>query len=824
MAVGVSSSEKKKEERIAKLRAELARRSAATLPTSEEVTEEAKGRIASEDRAELARADSIEARTREPIAEALPEASLGAKALTALGVDNLQARSASDFISQDLLGAGGGAFVAESTLGRKGQQAGQALQKIPHPVAKALGTGIAVGSPLAAGALGAGLGSGTAVFTQRLRKGDDVQGAFEAAKIAGGQDAVLELAGNTVFRSIKGLANALKVDPNEIGRKFMGDIFDAQGASPITLGDLADNALFASGEELLRAGAFASKGFVASDTAKKTLVKSTVRDVVRDYTDLLSDDVKGLRPEILEAQMRVEARGMAIRSIITSGEKLHKAAGNRLFAFLDVGTANLTTGEKGILVNRLRGAGDSRPAEAILSKPVDMRPLREEAEVLRHKSIQLGSGRAKDDVERLISIMNGADFLTFRQAHDLLSGLKATLREIPAGSKKELGIHDLLDKGVASMDKAGAQMPSFIQRPDGSRLPFNQAYAHARNFFRRGQERLKTDFLSSLLEKSPTAIGKALANAPPEHIREMRRVVISSRNAAARLEKEAISGEQAQDVAEEMRRQGLTFDESAIEDLQGGSVAVVGKIKKMAQRQGVTIDNDAIEAAAGIKSSLKKKWAQAKASTLEEMLESEKIDFSVKGSENEVVKALLTSDGLKDFNMVNSVVSKLQKSSGLRGSLASRELAAVSAGTGIVTGLVAGSIVGGSTDTEGAGLLSGGGGAILGYLLAPRILARVYTSPKILKKIVRWDKAPVGTAKKARFGAQAIAVLADMDAEEQRKSKEKRIRLELARRAVEEGKVREEGPRSSTAAPAEGQIGLGQQVQAQDLEEEEDIK
>ena len=57
------------------------------------------------------------------------------------------------------------------------------------------------------------------------------------------------------------------------------------------------------------------------------------------------------------------------------------------------------------------------------------------------------------------------------------------------------------------------------------------------------------------------------------------------------------------------------------------------------------------------------------------------------------------------------------------------------------------------------------------FLIAPRLIAKAFTSPKFVNALLRWDKTPVGTARYTRASAQLLGLMDEVRTEVEREEK-----------------------------------------------------
>lgn len=656
------------------------------------------------------------------------------------------------------VGAIVGGIAGEATLGKTLQSAGKIAQLVP--AVKLPGKVLELAGPIIGGALGAGLGGGAGELGFQIAKGESLGKAIQRSVERGETEAIFDAAMNTIFRGGATVARGI-VKPNAFARDMEKAIAKAAGdkESLFTLGELAENTTLQSVEELLRGGAFAGKAFDASDAAKGRFALEAADSFVKDHVAFLTNRFGKSRPDIASAQLRDEAAGLVLRRIINDGTQLHASASNRAFAFLDQSLKEGPLQEQVQRVARAKQAGDIRTPSDILEKPVDFSGVRRTASSIRDNSAKLGSGRTAEDVQRITNIVEGAEHLSFREAHTFLSDLKATIRDTPQSTRKALRLNQLLDEATDAMNNAGTLLGGNVKTLSGETVPFNQAYKDARNFFKFGANRLKNDFLKKLIQSDPQKIGNILATATPNEIRQIRRAVISTKVGAKREANATVQS--TKDTFEEIKRQnpGVTFDEGALGDLRGKSPEV---IKAQGEKAGLTIDLNELKRLEGVEQSAKEGWQKVKANALQDMLENGK-DLKAGSPDFARLQALLTPRELKTFNRTKRFIDGVMKKVSRKGNLSSKEMfAAAAAGGALLGGVVSGS-------GEGAG--SGAIGAVATFLVAPRLLAKLYTNPRAVNALLKWDQTAIGTAKYTRATSQLLTILDDIKTEVVREDK-----------------------------------------------------
>ena len=385
-----------------------------------------------------------------------------------------------DGIGSSFGGIGGGYKAAD--------MAQKALVSAP-PLVRGLGT-------IAAGAGGAFLGGTTGDLVESGAESywdidtapDNVKDAFMQSIKEGGEEAVFDVLGNTVFQ-VGGVAfKALRPQASELAFKVK-NLLNKGGSNP-SLGQLTDNFMYTGLEGLTR-GAFVGSGdFTKLDLAQNNAVVNYTKEYVKNFTNVAFDNLND------------KALGKLMLDVVKKGREAHSSAASGLYSNLDK-----------IIPNQI--IPTSTPAAPGLSQAmgapkkvvkgfkevgsVDMRAVKQQAINKLNKLKKSGNiGLTAEGGELLQKIVGLDDFIGFEAAHNARSDMLFRQRKLnttQGGDPISKNLSDMISGVDKSMDAAGKRL-----NPEGLK-----AYRKAAKFYKFGKEKFNNRIISSLLKKEDIA-------------------------------------------------------------------------------------------------------------------------------------------------------------------------------------------------------------------------------------------------------------------------------------------------------------------------------
>jgi len=342
---------------------------------------------------------------------------------------------------------------------------------------------------------------------------------FAKPKKIGGVDEVDETLGNQVVSEAGYDANKKTYD--KYGLKI-GDTIPAQ----LTAAQLTANKMVGTIETLAESswgGGAITKQRELNDLA------------ISEYTSKYINNFNDTAGEILTD----EGLGLLFKNGIEAGKTMHKTMGGELYANLDVLYKPLvkkTLVEKETPTGILDAAGKmlGRKTAELVEKevlPVSTKLLKEFAKKelaktagTKHRAL---SGWSKTELE---SILKFDDTISFAEAQAYRSKMIAESSGVAKrGEALGEGKSGALAKTISKLsDDIIAQGALKTKNPE-----FIAAWRKANEFWKQGSEDFSNKFMSSLMKKDPSEIGKALFNSTPESVIKARHAL----RQAAKLDK-----------------------------------------------------------------------------------------------------------------------------------------------------------------------------------------------------------------------------------------------------------------------------------------------
>tara|TARA_B110000046_G_scaffold159847_1_gene172571 strand:- start:44 stop:2059 length:2016 start_codon:yes stop_codon:yes gene_type:complete len=466
---------------------------------------------------------------------AMPNALLKQRAIdNALGIPSKEARPVEEEMSpigQTVVGAvlpmlgdtqtgqriGEGVFTGITAAATKSPQAAQTAGK----VGKVLGG-------LTQSALKAAVGGTVGYEGERQVRNTINDSEFNAsltnALRAGGEEAMWDVAGNSLIKGTSKLWSAVKFRPKE-GAKELQEMVSKEG-STLALDQVVDNGVISFIGELLRGSKLSAGPFerLASDQGEV---------VLKYYDDIISDVAGASRASLEEGGV-----GRLLRHSIKEGKRLHGEASGVMFSELDKavqfvakesdsrlvktesipkGFEDVFTGSELIAMNagkRVEKVTTFKPPVSVAAIRKDMADL---IAVIKNRGTVDPTGQGLSLIQ---GIGSGAKNLSFRDTHELMSELKRLQRDKTFTGPSKTRIPFMIESLQKSFDDAASALPNDL----------NKAYKRARTFSKMGAKRFNNKFVESIVKaESPSTIGKIIAQAPPEDIIRLKKALSLSK-------------------------------------------------------------------------------------------------------------------------------------------------------------------------------------------------------------------------------------------------------------------------------------------------------
>lgn len=341
---------------------------------------------------------------------------------------------------------------------------------------------------------------------------------------AGGEEAMWDVAGNSLVKSGSQLFSLIKFKPKE-GSEELQKILEKEG-STLALDQMVDNGVVSFLGELLRGSRLSAGPFdrLASDQA----------DIVVKYYDDIIADMAGA------SRASLENAGMArlVRHALKDGKRLHGEAAGIMFDELDkavqfvakertakaVPTEQIPEGFEDVLTGAdliaIR-AGQPSGKVAKFKRPVSLVDVRKEMQQLVKEMKIRGTVDPTGQGVKLISDVGaGAKQLSFRDTHELLSELKRLQRDKTFSGPIKVRLPEIIGQVQKSFDDAASQYGGNIEK----------AYKRARTFSKMGANRFNNKFVKSIVDaENPSEIGRMVAQSAPEEIIRLKKALSLSK-------------------------------------------------------------------------------------------------------------------------------------------------------------------------------------------------------------------------------------------------------------------------------------------------------
>jgi hypothetical protein len=373
-------------------------------------------------------------------------------------------------------------------------------------------------------AAGGVLGYGGEAVVRNASNDAELNASLSSALRAGGEEAMWDVAGNSLVKSGSKLFSLIKFKPKEEAAQLQ-KILEKEG-STLSLDQVVDNGIVEFLGELLRGSKLTAGPFdrLASDQAGV---------VVKYYDDIVADMAGASRASL-------ENAGMArlVRHALKDGKKLHSEAAGVMFDELDKAvqfvaeTGTKTSSGVGSAIPKgfedvLSGAdliaiGSTKQAKTIpFKRPVSLAGVRTEMESIVKEMKNRGTVDPTGQGVKLLSdVASGAKNLSFRDTHELLSELKRLQRDKTFSGPIKVRLPEIIGQVQKSFDDAAAQYSGNIQK----------AYQRARTFSKLGANRFNNKFVESIVKaENPSQIGKMVAQSAPEEIIRLRKALSLSK-------------------------------------------------------------------------------------------------------------------------------------------------------------------------------------------------------------------------------------------------------------------------------------------------------
>lgn len=351
----------------------------------------------------------------------------------------------------------------------------------------------------------------------------ELNASLAGALRAGGEEAMWDVAGNSLVKGGSKLFSLIKFKPKE-GSKELQEMLEKEG-STLALDQMVDNGVVSFLGELLRGSKLSAGPFdrLASDQA----------DIVVKYYDDIIADMAGA------SRASLENAGMArlIRHALKDGKKLHGEAAGVMFDELDKavqfvakqkgakataekipeGFEDVLTGADLIAIR----AGQPAGKVAKFKRPVSLGDVRKDMQTIVKEMKTRGTVDPTGQGVKLLSDVGaGAKELSFRDTHELLSELKRLQRDKTFSGPIKVRLPEIIGQVQKSFDDAAAKYPGNIEK----------AYKRARTFSKMGANRFNNKFVKSIVEaENPSEIGRMVAQSAPEEIIRLKKALSLSK-------------------------------------------------------------------------------------------------------------------------------------------------------------------------------------------------------------------------------------------------------------------------------------------------------
>lgn len=351
----------------------------------------------------------------------------------------------------------------------------------------------------------------------------ELNASLAGALRAGGEEAMWDVAGNSLVKGGSKLFSLIKFKPKE-GSKELQEILEKEG-STLALDQMVDNGVVSFLGELLRGSKLSAGPFdrLASDQA----------DIVVKYYDDIIADMAGA------SRASLENAGMArlVRHALKDGKRLHGEASGVMFDELDKAVqfvakqkgakptaAKIPEGFEDVLTGAdliaIR-AGQPAGKLAEFKRPVSLGDVRKDMQTIVKEMKNRGTVDPTGQGVKLLSdVGSGAKELSFRDTHELLSELKRLQRDKTFSGPIKVRLPKIIEQVQKSFDDAAAKYPGNIEK----------AYKRVRTFSKMGANRFNNKFVKSIVEaENPSEIGRMVAQSAPEEIIRLKKALSLSK-------------------------------------------------------------------------------------------------------------------------------------------------------------------------------------------------------------------------------------------------------------------------------------------------------
>mgnify|MGYP000439187370 FL=1 len=346
--------------------------------------------------------------------------------------------------------------------------------------------------------------------------------SLSSAVRAGGEEAMWDLAGNSLIKPLSLLASKVKFRPKE-GAEDLQELMTKEG-STLALDQLVDNRMIGFMGELLRGSTLTSGSF-------ENLASKQSEIVVKHYDDIVADFAGVARTSLEKGGM-----GRVIQGVLKEGKQLHSEAVGVLFNQLDEAAFLVSRGKKEVPVTSESDKFFTASEKARYGKketidvfvpPVNVASIRKNAKSLIEDVKRIGVvDPSGEGMALLKGISEGATDLTFREVHQLMSDLKKVQRD-PSfkGTQKSTKLPAIIEELDKAFNTAGAKLPEDLAL----------AYKRARTFARFGASRFNEKFIDDIIKNSsPSTLGDIVTKTTPENILRLRKAMRLSDKRAGR--------------------------------------------------------------------------------------------------------------------------------------------------------------------------------------------------------------------------------------------------------------------------------------------------
>ena len=349
---------------------------------------------------------------------------------------------------------------------------------------------------IAAGASGAFLGGATGDLVESGAESywdidtapNNVKDAFVQSIKEGGEEAVFDVLGNTVFQLGGAAFKTLRPQASELALKVK-NLLDKGGSSP-SLGQLTNNFMYTGLEKLVRGAVIGGGRFTKLDLAQDSAVAKYTTEYIENFTKVSSDN------------LTEKALGKVVLDVVKKGREAHSSAASGMYANLDELIPNQiipTSTQAAPGFSQAMGA----PKQVVKGfkeiGSVDMRAVKQEAINKLNKLKKSGNiGLTAEGGELLQKIVDLDDFIGFEAAHNARSDMLFRQRKLnttQGGDPISKNLSDMIGGVDKSMDAAGKRL-----NPEGLK-----AYRQAAKFYKFGKTNFNNKIINSILKKEDVA-------------------------------------------------------------------------------------------------------------------------------------------------------------------------------------------------------------------------------------------------------------------------------------------------------------------------------